>query len=141
MYHRSGHSPQPCARSFIRAQGRRFDVTEENKSTVIRRFGVGLVIDSVSGVVLTDRYTATCQSSFLACCHMCHGQKTGPFSRGFIEDGHPPGRFLFHHRDSCILGAHGPNQTSCLTMAHRFVTCPVCSSMPLLSRARFLSRW
>mmetsp|Transcript_77663 Transcript_77663/g.186317 ORF Transcript_77663/g.186317 Transcript_77663/m.186317 type:complete len:1086 (-) Transcript_77663:243-3500(-) len=30
---------------------------EENKSTVIRRFGVGLVIDSVSGVVLTDRYT------------------------------------------------------------------------------------
>lgn len=30
---------------------------EENKSTVIRRFGVGLVIDSVSGLVLTDRYT------------------------------------------------------------------------------------
>ena len=30
---------------------------EENKSTVIRRFGVGLVIDSTGGLVLTDRYT------------------------------------------------------------------------------------
>eukprot|EP00913_Durusdinium_trenchii_P020135 g18922.t1 len=31
-------------------------VTQENKSTVIRRFGVGLVIDT-GGLVLTDRYT------------------------------------------------------------------------------------
>ncbi|CAE7240652.1 NMA111, partial [Symbiodinium necroappetens] len=30
---------------------------EENKSTVIRRCGVGLVIDSTAGLVLTDRYT------------------------------------------------------------------------------------
>ncbi|CAE6955437.1 NMA111, partial [Symbiodinium sp. KB8] len=30
---------------------------EENKSTVIRRCGVGLVIDSAAGLVLTDRYT------------------------------------------------------------------------------------
>ena len=32
---------------------------KENKSTVIRRFGVGLVIDSTGGLVLTDRYTAS----------------------------------------------------------------------------------
>ena len=40
---------------------------KENKSTVIRRFGVGLVIDSTGGLVLTDRYTASRRHFFLPC--------------------------------------------------------------------------
>ena len=41
--------------------------SQENKSTVIRRFGVGLVIDSVGGLVLTDRYTVPrCSAAGLA---------------------------------------------------------------------------
>ena len=41
---------------------------KENKSTVIRRFGVGLVIDSTGGLVLTDRYTASRRHFFFLQC-------------------------------------------------------------------------